>query len=397
VKILIIQGGIDSGLVTGEQVVINNDILYLRIENQVHYESLLIPSGGIKSTFLRIGALFWSFTSYKKITNLIEVHKPDIIHFHSTIPYLSFSAIYAAFISKVPVVQTIHNGRWLCLEGGYFRNNTFCNDCVGSYGWLGVKRGCGHGRFISIVLFMNNIILRKFGFLFNCVSRFIAVSEFVKEQHVSSGFPSQKVIVRNNGFDFSFKDNHVSKNISCDEEGIVFAGRISVAKGSLVIKYLIPRLNCPIKIIGNGPDLEMLKKYCNKNNYNHVVFYGKIQNNKTIDLIKHSTLTIVPSQCGDSFPTVALESISVSTPVIASNLGGLTDLINSSGGGYVVQHDDNNEFLKVIKYLLDNKGYAKSLGNAGRKYMKENVSIKKQGIELTQIYEQVVFEHQMKF
>ena len=394
-KILIIQGGIDTNLVTGEQVVVNNDILYLKLEHDVHYENISIPREGFKSMIRRFGALLWSFYSYKKVLNLIKNHEPDIIHFHTTIPYLSFSVMYAAYISKTPVVQSLHNGRWLCLEGGYFRNNTYCNDCVGTNGWLGLKRGCGHGHLISLILFMNNYIVRKFGFLFKYVSKFIAVSEFVREQHIKSGFPNDKIVVRNNGFDFTINKDKFINDSWIKREGIVFAGRISIAKGALVMKYLISKLNCPIKIIGNGPELQMLKQYCVKNNYNHVIFFGKIKNDKTIKIIKSSVLTLVPSQCGDSFPTVALESISVRTPVVASNLGGLPDLINTSGGGFIVQYDDNDKFLKTVQYLLDNKITAKSIGDKGKIFIEQNVSIEKQGLELTEIYKQVVIEHQL--
>ena len=104
----------------------------------------------------------WSPYNYKIVKSAIHTHKPDIVHFHTVVPYLSFSVIAASYIMGVPIVQTLHNGRWLCLEGGYFRNNTFCDDCVGTYGWLGVKRGCGHGQLISFFLFLNNFLIYYF-------------------------------------------------------------------------------------------------------------------------------------------------------------------------------------------------------------------------------------------
>jgi glycosyltransferase involved in cell wall biosynthesis len=391
-KILIIQGGIDSDLVTGEQVVIANDIAYLEENgNEINYEFLKISKSGLNSVFGHIGGLIWSFANYSRIQFFIKKYNPDIVHFHTVTPYLSFSVISAAVRMNVPVIQTLHNGRWLCLEGGYFRNNTFCNDCIGSYGWLGVKRGCGHNQFIGLLLFLNNFIARRFGFLFKDVSRFIAVSEFVREQHILSGFPKDKITVRNNGCNFLnfelLEDSWLSRN------GIVFAGRISIAKGALVLKYLIAHLDCPIKIIGNGPEFGMLKQYCIDNNFKHVELIGKIDNSETIEIIRKSVLTIVPSQCGDSFPTAALESISVGTPVVASNLGGLPDLIGRSGGGVIVEHADYAKFVKVIKELLNNKEKVKLLGDDGMNYIRKNISLDRQGKELVDIYNQVFVEY----
>jgi len=393
-KVLIIQGGVNSSLVTGEDVVIDNDIKFLQRNGiEVVYKKIKIPNSGWRSVIGKIGGLIWSFSSYKKVKFAIDRHKPDIVHFHTIEPYLSFSVIVAVNNLKVPMVQTLHNGRRLCLEGGYFRNNTYCNDCVGSYGWLGVKRGCGHGRFISLLLFLNNFIVRKFGFLFKYVSRFIAVSEFVREQHVSSGFPENKVVVRNNGFnassEFDVDDSWLYR------EGVVYAGRLSIAKGSKVLKYLIINLDCKISIVGNGPELNSLKKYCTDNKFNQVEFFGRLDNKATLGVIKKAVVSVVPSQCGDSYPTVALESLSVGTPIVASNLGGLPDIVNASSGGKLADYDNNDAFLRGVKGLLDNRGLAKKMGDNGMKYIKENVGANKQGKELIRIYNQVIKDYRL--
>ncbi|MDA7437896.1 glycosyltransferase family 4 protein [Candidatus Pseudothioglobus singularis] len=391
-KVLIIQGGVDTNLVTGEEVVINNDIEYFQKTGvNAIYEQIKIPKSGWQSFFGKIGGLLWSITNYRKVNSAIVKYKPDIVHFHTIVPYLSFSVIAAANNAGIPILQTLHNGRWLCLEGGYFRNNTFCDDCVGSYGWLGLKRGCGHGKLISLPLFLNNFIVRKFGFLARYVTHFIAVSEFVREQHIRSGFPRDKITVRNNGF--NFLDLNLLEDSWLFRNGIVFSGRVSIAKGALVLKYLISHCDCPIKIIGNGPELGMLKQYCVDNDFMHVEFFGKVDNTKVIEIISKSILTVVPSQCGDSFPTVALESISVGTPVIASNLGGLPDLIDSSGGGVIVDHANHSQFVVVIKELLKNKERAKLLGDDGKSYALKNVSLDRQGKQLVGIYNKVIAEY----
>jgi glycosyltransferase involved in cell wall biosynthesis len=390
-KVLIIQGGIDFNSVTGEDVAINNDISYLKKNGvQVIYEKIKIPSSGLKSIIRKFGGLFWSFSNYKKVKASIQSFKPDIIHFHSITPYLSFSVLYAAKRLGIPVVQTLHNARWLCVEGGFYRNDTYCEDCVGSYGWLGVKRGCGHGQMISLIIFLNNFILRKFGFLYNHICKFIAVSGYVKNQHTKSGFEDKKIIIRNNGFIGSELGEIDSSWLHRD--GIAFAGRVSIAKGSRVLEYLIKNLrhDCKIKIIGDGPELQALKKICTTKNIKNVKFFGRLSNEHTIEVIKKSILCVVPSQCGDSYPSVALESLSVGTPVVASNLGGLTEIIKSSSGGLLSDYDNKISFLNNIQKLLRERTKAKQLGDNGMKYINENVDSNKQSKELLRIYDNVI-------
>ena len=394
-KVLIIQSRSNSNLVSGEDVVINNDIEFLEKAGiQVFYKQIKIPVSGWGSIIKKICGVIWSPYNYKIVKSAIHTHKPDIVHFHTVVPYLSFSVIAASYIMGAPIVQTLHNGRWLCLEGGYFRNNTFCDDCVGTYGWLGVKRGCGHGQLISFFLFLNNFIVRKFGFLFKFVSCFIAVSEFTREQHIRSSFPEKKIIVRNNGFNVSSEPDLDKSWLRRD--GVVYAGRLSVAKGSRVLEYLIKNLDCKISIIGNGPDLSSLKQMCIDNQFDHVDFFGRLDNKLTLDIVKKAVVTVVPSQCGDSYPSIALESLSVGTPIVSSNLGGLPELVKASLGGKLADYENNDSFLKAVKFFLGDRGIAKKMGVNGMKYIKENVSSHKQSKELIKIYNDVIKNHRFK-
>ena len=179
-------------------------------------------------------------------------------------------------------------------------------------------------------------------------------------------------------------------------EGIVFAGRLSVAKGSRVLDYLIKNLDCKISIIGNGPDLSSLKQMCIDNQFDHVDFFGRLDNKLTLDIIKKAVVTVVPSQCGDSYPSIALESLSVGTPIVSSNLGGLPELVKASLGGKLADYENNDSFLKAVKFFLGDRGIAKKMGVNGMKYIKENVSSHKQSKELIKIYNNVIKNHRFK-
>ena len=101
-------------------------------------------------------------------------------------------------INQGPLIQTLHNGRWLCLEGGFYRSGHYCNDCVTKSRWLGVLHGCKRGVISSFFLFVANSTLFSRGRLFSWVDHFIAVSDFIKDQHLSSGFPVHQITVKNN-------------------------------------------------------------------------------------------------------------------------------------------------------------------------------------------------------
>lgn len=386
-NILIIQGGANPDLPSGEKMVIESEKAYLERYHNVHVEYVSNQKGILG----KVSGIFWSVKNYQLVLELIQKYKPDIIHFHTIVPYLSLSVLYAAKKCNVSIVQTLHNGRWLCLEGGYYHDGHYCDGCVGGCGFKGVLKGCSHGKFISFLLFLVNFFARFNGRLYKLIDRFIAVSDFVYSQHVKAGFPEEKITVRNNSVDTNIES--FQKKQTLRRTGIAYAGRVSIAKGAEVLKYLIPKMiDSPINIIGSGPDLDDLKDFCIINSYKHVIFWGKQSHEKTLDILSSVKCTIVPSQCGETFSLVAAESMALGTPVIASNLGGLSDLVTKSGGGIVVEAQKHEEFYSAIISLMDSEELLTQLGTKGRVYVQNNLNADLKGHELEKIYKDVLNE-----
>ena len=389
-RILVVQGGRNDELPSGEQVVISREVNSLRSDGHfVHLDhGVRLPSGGVARFLCRISGIIWSRANHRHVINLIQTYKPDIIHFHSIVPYLSLSVLYAAHRNEIPIVQTLHNGRWLCIEGGYYRDGHFCDDCVGTRGWRGVVRGCGHGRIPALVLFLVNLYARSSGRIFSWIGRFIAVSGFVYQQHVKSGFPAEKITIRNNGVDTSTIDFQSGTRV--DRKGVAFAGRISEAKGSKVLLHLIKNIKEPLQVVGSGPDLGKLESFCREEGFQHVTFWGNQPHEKVMEILGSTVCTVVPSQCGESFPTVATESMVLGTPVVASDLGGLSQLIADSGGGIVVAPGALDDFVDTISLLLNSSEKASSMGQLGMRYVREHLASEEKSKELVAIYQEVI-------
>jgi len=385
-RVLIIQGVADSLLVSGEETVIQNDIFLLKQKGvEVIYKKISIPRSGFISFLKKASALTWSFENYKKIIKWSKNYKPNVIHFHSIIPYLSISVLFASKKCQIPVVQTLHNGRWLCIEGAYYRNKNYCDDCVGSYGIKGFYRSCKSNLFLSFLLFLNNFIMRKTKILFKFVDKFIAVSDFVREQHLKSKFPDEKILVRNNSFFFS----RANPNLPVKKKnGVCFAGRISEAKGSDILHHLVKNVDFDIHIIGNGPGLDLFKNLEKK--YSNVKVLGRLSNIETLRVVKASRITIIPSQCGDSFPSIAIESLSQGTPIVASNIGGLSKIVKDSKAGILIDPDDRLAFVDNVKELINDENKLQIMANNGIEYVQKKINSEKQINQLIEIYEEVI-------
>ena len=235
-NILILHSSSIKDLPSGEFFVANNQNIQL---NKLGFNSIFINYKPFyfnycKNNFLRliITLIFniWSPFSYLYVRKLILSHKPDIIHFHGLFPFLTTSAITAASHLGVPIVQTLHNVRWLCLEGGFYRANSYCDKCVKRGYFYGVIMGCKHGNLTSFMLYLSRFASSIFNDVTNRVDSYIAVSNFIRKQHLLGGFPSSKIIVINNSISTSYF-NSLTKVIK--RNSITYIGRISKKKDLL--------------------------------------------------------------------------------------------------------------------------------------------------------------------
>ena len=382
-NILIIQGGSNKQLPSGEQTVILNESTYLSKNNVVNVEYIDLE----KSFFGKLSGLIWSFANYKKVLKFIEKYNPNIIHFHTVVPYLSLSVFFAAKRKNIKVVQTLHNGRWICVEGGFIRKGKYCEKCIGNSGFFGAIHGCQNGILISFLLVMNNLIFRYCQRNHKLVDKFVAVSDFIKKKHIQTGFIDKDLRVNNNGINIDqIEKIKNSKNIEVQPSGIVFAGRVSDAKGAEVLRYIMSTIkHITFHIIGDGPKLNELKKFSLINNYKNVIFWGKQDYESTLKIISGAACTIIPSQMGEPFGLVAAESMALGVPVVSSNVGELSNLV-SRGGGTVIDARKFEQFKESVEMYLENYDKAKLARKKGLEYVAKNLSIHSRVEVLTDIY-----------
>src|SRR5829696_8328643 len=95
-------------------------------------------------------ATVWNQAVYRELRALIRSERPQVAHFHNTLPLISPAAYYAAQAEGVPVVQTLHNYRLLCPNALFFREGRVCEDCLGKHlPWPGVVHSCYRGSRVA--------------------------------------------------------------------------------------------------------------------------------------------------------------------------------------------------------------------------------------------------------
>ncbi len=142
----------------------------------------------------------WNRTTYREITEIIQREKPDIVHCHNTFPLISPSVYYAAAKQGVPVVQTLHNYRLICINPYLYRNGKICEDCLGHSPIPGIIHRCYRDSLTaSFTVAVMLIVHRLLGTYRNKVTTYIALTEFGRNKFLEARLCSpDKVVVKPN-------------------------------------------------------------------------------------------------------------------------------------------------------------------------------------------------------
>lgn len=138
------------------------------------------------------------------------------------------------------------------------------------------------------------------------------------------------------------------------EKQIIFAGRLSKEKGILTILEIVKDLPSDIHllIIGNGPEESIVRK--STKNKENIHFLGYQPKEKTIPLIRGSTVLIQPS-FAEGISGTLLEAMACNTPIIATNVGGNKELLGNKDAGVLIEPGDSKTLLKKIIELVNEK------------------------------------------
>ena len=170
---------------------------------------------------------------------------------------------------------------------------------------------------------------------------------------------TQKIYKEKLGFDFNYLPSAIDtnkldniENVTKLEKQIIYLGRNSYEKG-----------------------FDILKKIESKLNGNIIYCTDLLWKDAMIEL-KKSSLLVVPSRM-ESLPTSIKEAFYFKIPVIATDVGGIPELITHNYSGILVPFGNNTKLITAVNDLLCDSERSISLGNAGHDFVINNLTWKK--------------------
>lgn len=328
--------------------------------------------------------IIWSHQSYLEVKNLLTNLRPDIAHFHNTFPLISASAFRACRELGVPIVQTLHNYRPLCMNGLLFRDGGVCHSCVGrSVPWAGVLHRCYRGSLAYSSAMALRQFAQKAGSYARDVDLFIAPSEFARGIYIAARYDADRIKVKPH---FTKLDTEVYDG---ERRYALFVGRISSEKGVDTLLAAWQRLpEIPLIIVGDGAQAQQLRTAAKQ--LPNVRFVGQISHAEVLSHVKRASYVVIPSQCPETFGLVAIEAMACGTPLIASKLGALPEIAIHGHNGLLFDPGDSDDLARKAEELWTHPEYATTLGTNARCDYEARFTAEKNYELLIQEYTKVV-------
>ncbi len=277
-----------------------------------------------KNPLVLLGNTIWNRQTHSELLDLMQRERPDIVHVHNTFPVISPAVYYAANEAGIPVVQTLHNYRMLCPSATLFRNGHVCEDCVGKrVPWPGVAHACYRGSRLT----------------------YIALTGFARDKFVQAGFPAEKILI---------KPNYLPADPGTGEgkgKYALFVGRLSPEKGigTLLEAWREIGDELPLQIAGDGPLAPEVDKTASATP--NVTWLKWLPRTEILQKMKDASVLILPSTWYEGFPMIIAEAFAVGLPVIASNLGSMSTIIDHQRTGLHFEAGNATSLVEAVRWF----------------------------------------------
>ena len=336
------------------------------------------------------GRTLWNRDTFQELRELIRRERPSVMHCTNTFPLISPAAYYAAQAEGVPVVQSLHNYRLFCVNACFIRNDRVCEDCLGKAApWPGVLHGCYRSNRAASALLAAMLSFHRLRRTWTrMVDRYITLTEFSRRKVREGGLPAQRIAVKPNFI-------HPDPGPGSGQGGYaVFIGRLSPEKGikTLLSAWTPLADRLPLKIIGDGPLAAEVKTAVRQTA--GLEWLGRRSLQEVLDVLGKADCLVMPSISYETFGRTIIEAYAKGTPVVASRLGAMAELVHDGRTGALFEPASPEDLGLTVHRLLDDPERLRAMRSAARREYEEKFTAETNYQRLMAIYQEAARVHQ---
>ncbi len=149
--------------------------------------------------------------------------------------------------------------------------------------------------------------------------------------------------------------------------GIFNLGQINKVKGLLNFIEVIKKMpDVHFYFAGTGPYLYLIEQ----NKPQNMTLLGHLSKVDIKGIVESCDVFVHPAGL-DALPRIVREASLLEKPIVASKIGGIPEMVIDNETGYLCEIDDYGQWIKKIRFLLNNKEIAQKMGKNARNYILE--------------------------
>jgi glycosyltransferase involved in cell wall biosynthesis len=146
---------------------------------------------------------------------------------------------------------------------------------------------------------------------------------------------------------------------------ILAVGRLIPKKGMDVVVDAVADMQGRLTIAGDGPERQRLEARARRHGLD-AQFVGRVSRERLSELYRESSCVVLAARSGEGLPNVLLEAMAHGRAVVATEVGGVSDLVRHGDNGLTVPRADPVSLREALERLANEDGLADRLGAGGR-------------------------------
>ena len=392
-KVLLVHNNYRSSAPSGEDAAVRNerrmlerhgiDVFTFERWNDDIDDSSLIAKAAIAVNTI------WSQRSRSELHKVVSELRPDVVHVHNTFSILSPSIYRVCKAHGAPVVQTLHNFRFFCPAALLLRDGKPCEECLDRSLLQSIRHRCYRGSVAATATLAAMLALhRVIGTYSRDIDRYITLTRFARDKVIKGGIAANKLVVKPNFVPDPPKPGRGAGKY------VAFVGRLLDGKGTETLVAAWRHLpSVKLKVVGDGALRPKLEAIAQSERLN-IEFTGTQNREDVLNTISDAELLIIPSEWYEGFPMVVAESFACGTPVLASRIGSLEELIDEGITGRKFIAGDPEDLARAVRIMLEDEMRLHHMRERARGYFDAHLTEEQNFEQLIKIYSEVISEVQ---
>lgn len=310
-----------------------------------------------------IPRIFFSPKCNQIISEIINKYKINLVHIHNIYHQISPSIIWVCKKNNLPLISSIHDYHLISINNHLFHDGKICEITKPNKFYKGFIHKCFNNSYFYTLV---EIIEKYFNLILpwerKRVDIYIAPSKFMQNKLIEYGIPSEKIRYLTH-----FVNYQEYKPVYRDKNYVLYFGRLSAEKGlDFLINTVSKRPKIKLKIAGTGSEEKRLRNLVRNKKIKNVQFLGFKNGNLLKKIIQECRFTVLPSLWYEVFGLSILESFASGKPVLASDIGGIPEVVENGYNGFLFKPGDSNNLLNQLDRLWENLSLTRKLGIQAR-------------------------------